>query len=297
VIAWTKAESAHWALFADWCAAAGVPALPADPRAVQSFLAELPAARSTRLSRVRTIRIQHARLGMSDPCPPAATPQMAPDPILPEVLSAVSVHGWPAGVAGRRDAFLLVLYRGLALTRQQIRNILPTDLDVAPRQIQIRGHLLTPAEAPGECMACAVTRWLRLLNLAEQRDWATVRRSMAGRWTERAGEQELHDCQRPLGEAWRRTRVLLPQVDQYGWIDDQAPLTVRSITDVAGRRSRPLVRIEESETNAVPYPTSFSKPRFDRQRTLDELAGLDPLLDRLDAEIETALQRAKDLLT
>lgn len=98
---------------------------------------------------------------------------------------------------GQYSVAVDILYRGLALTRQQIRNIIPTDLDVAPRQIRVRGHLLTSTEAPGECMACAVTRWLRLLNLAEQRDWATVRRSMAGRWTERAGEQDLHDSTTP----------------------------------------------------------------------------------------------------
>lgn len=58
--------------------------------------------------------------------------------------------------------------------------------------------------------------------------------------------------QRPLLEGWRRTRVLLPQVDQYGWIDDQAPLTVRSVTDVAGRRGRPLLADRQPETTASP---------------------------------------------
>ncbi len=150
-------------------------------------------------------------------------------------------------------------------------------------------------------MACAVTRWLRLLNLAEQRDWPAVRRSMAGRWTERAGDQELHDCQRPLGDAWRRTTVLLPQIDQYGWTEDQSPLTVRSITEVAGRRGRQFVDPGVPATTARPGPVSvLAVPpgtRWDRRHALDELAGLDPLLDRLDAEIDAALQRAKGLLT
>lgn len=124
---------------------------------------------------------------------------------------------------------------------------------------------------------------------------------MAGRWTERASDQELHDCHRPLGDAWRRTTVLLPQIDQYGWTENQSPLTVRSITEVAARRGRQFVDREVPETTAGPVPMSIlavpHDTRWDRRRALDELAELDPLLDRLDAEIDAALQRAKGLLT
>ncbi len=130
VTATSKADSADWALFTDWCAAAKAPALPTNHQVIQAFLDELPAARSTRLTRVRTIRIRHARLGMPDPYAPAAAPPLGPDPELPAMLAALPVYGWPAGVAGRRDAFLLVLYKGLRLTRKQIRSTTPGDLDV-----------------------------------------------------------------------------------------------------------------------------------------------------------------------
>lgn len=148
----SKAESADWALFTDWCIAAEVSSLPTNREVIQAFLDELPAARSTRLARVRTIRIRHARLGMPDPYSPAAAPSVGPDPVLPGMLAALPVHGWPAGVAGRRDAFLLVLYKGLRLTRKQIRSITPGDLDVDSQRLRVRDHSLPPAQAPGQCM-------------------------------------------------------------------------------------------------------------------------------------------------
>ena len=53
VTATSKAESADWALFTDWCIAAEVSSLPTNREVIQAFLDELPAARSTRLARVR----------------------------------------------------------------------------------------------------------------------------------------------------------------------------------------------------------------------------------------------------
>ncbi len=70
----SKAESADWALFTGRCVAAKAPGLPTNLQVIQAFLDELPAARSTRLVRVHTIRIRHAQLGMPDPYSPAAAP-------------------------------------------------------------------------------------------------------------------------------------------------------------------------------------------------------------------------------
>ena len=48
-----------WALFTDWCAATGAPALPAGVGTVEAFLAGCPAAAATAARRVAAICWHH----------------------------------------------------------------------------------------------------------------------------------------------------------------------------------------------------------------------------------------------
>jgi len=299
---------ANWNLFEDWCTAAGRTALPASPSTISAFLAEFPSARSTRLARIAAIRQVHAEVGWPDPFP-AAPVDLAPDPVLAQMLAGVTTQGWPAGAVGRRDGFLIAVYAGLRLTRRQIRELTTSDIALRSDWASIAGRRLTRAAAPGGCAVCAVTRWLRILDVVQNSGtgaggWPAVRRQLAGQWPRRADGATGHDCMRPLGAAWRRSAVLVPAIDRHGWVESDGPLTVRSISTVSIRRhaaaAHDQLPVYEPKTPSpvvtVLAPVDPTRAALILAETKQELSELDPLLDRLDIEIEAAIARVKNLL-
>lgn len=304
-----RASIADWNLFQDWCTAAERTSLPASPATIAAFLAEFPAGRSTRLGRIAAIRRLHAEAGWPDPFP-AAPVALTPDPVLAEMLAGVTTQSWPAGAAGRRDGFLLAIYAGLRVTRRQIRDLTTADIATGAGWASVAGRRFTRSEPPGGCPVCAITRWLRILDVVEsstagQGGWVAVKRQLAGQWPKRAAEATGHDCARPLGAAWRRSAVLVPSIDRYGWVESDAPLAVRSISTVSVRRHAAAAndRLPVYEPETAPSPVATAMAPIDPVRAAKilaeakgELAELDPLLDRLDIEIEAALARVKDLL-
>lgn len=300
---------ADWNLFEDWCTAAERTCLPASVATIAAFLAEFPSARSTRLARIAAIRRVHTEGGWPDPFP-AAPVALTPDPVLAEMLAGVTTQSWPAGAAGRRDGFLLVIYAGLRLTRRQIRDLTTADIATGAGWASVAGRRLTRSDPPGGCPVCALTRWLRILDVVErsiagQGGWPAVKRQLAGHWPKRADGATGHDCARPLGAAWRRSAVLVPSIDRHGWVESDEALTVRSISSVSLRRHAAAAydQLPVYEPEQAPSPVATAIAPIDPARasrilaeTKDELAGLDPLLDRLDIEIEAALARVKALL-
>ncbi|MDQ2739528.1 MAG: hypothetical protein M3Y35_13135 [Actinomycetota bacterium] len=298
-------RSPDWNLFCDWCAARGLQSLPAGRREVERFFAEFPVSERTARRRRQAIRVQHAAAGLADPTAPA--PLVTPDPgrqsAVGELLRGCSVQSWPDGIRGRRDAFVLTLFGGLALTRRQIRAVRPTDLQVLPGAVHVLGHRLRLGDRPGECLACGVTRWLRVLDIAYRRDWSAVRGIMAPRWPGSAGDQVRHDCMRPLKPGWPQAITLLPAIDQYGWTDDHAPVSTRVISAVRAKHRWLAAR---SQTGTSPTldplapgsssPTLHPKSDWSRQRQAAETAFLGPLFDRLDDLIEESLVRTRRLL-
>ena len=303
-----RASVADWNLFEDWCTAAERPCLPASPATIAAFLAEFPAARSTRLGRIAAIRRVHAEGGWPDPFPGAPL-ALTPDPVLAEILAGVMTQSWPAGAAGRRDGFLLVIYAGLRLTRRQIRDLTTADIATGAGWASVAGRRLTRSEPPGGCPVCAVTRWLRILDVVEsaaagQGGWPAVKRQLAGQWPKRADGATGHDCARPLGDAWRRSAVLVPAIDRHGWVESDGPLTVRSISTVSIRRhaaaAHDQLPVYEPKTPSpvvtVLAPVDPTRAALILAETKQELSELDPLLDRLDIEIKAAIARVKNLL-
>lgn len=291
-------QSPSWDLFVDWCTGHDLEFLPAAPATIAAFLDSLPVARSTRFRRVAAIREQHARAGLPDPLP---QPQAAPaaDPALAHLLAALPVQTWPAGIVGCRDGFLLVLYAGMRLTRNQIRALTPAAITMAPGLAEIDGRQIRRSGTPGQCPLCAITRWLRILTIVEVSGWNVVKREMAGQWPLRAADLDEHDCAEPLGLAWQRTKLLLPPIDRYGWIDRDQPLSVRSISTLAiGRREladQPVEVVEaEPRISQIP-PADPHRAPWTLAATKEALAGLDPLFDQLDLEIDEANRRMRAL--
>lgn len=110
----------EWALFADWCAAADLAALPASPLTVAVFLAENPAGDAAQRRRVAVVNRVHTAAGHSAPGTVTAIrlqldrartdraavlrARVAP------IIAALPVAGWPTGMFGRRDAVILALH-------------------------------------------------------------------------------------------------------------------------------------------------------------------------------------------
>ncbi|BDB63026.1 hypothetical protein RDE2_48200 [Rhodococcus sp. RDE2] len=108
-----------WALFADWCAAADHPPIPATPDTLALFLHEHPAAVATQRRRLSAINAVHTGHGYP---PPGRTETVRRHldttrtsrldrlaRLLLQRATELPTEGWPSGLFGRRDALLLVL--------------------------------------------------------------------------------------------------------------------------------------------------------------------------------------------
>lgn len=278
-----------WELFRDWCAAIGLDPAGADTAVVAQFGGALSGSPAT--VRRRTGRIS-ARLGLSHsphPGPVGDDDERA----IGDILAATPVTGWPDGVRGRRDAAVVVLRGRMRLTRSQIRALASSDFRPGLGSISVTGRTVPRAVEPGRCPACAVTRWLRLAaDLESTSGWRRLRNDWSGRWPNTAGSETAHDCARRLPGNWREFRVLVPAIDRHGWVSDYRPLSPRAISAIT---NRPIDR-DEAAAMPDPVPAGSPRPPWDRAAQVRDLEYLDPLFDRLENEIDRALDRTRGLL-
>lgn len=180
----------HWRLFADWCTATDRCPLPADPDAIVAFLAEMPAGPATVARRVRAIDAVHDDAGLSPPgVAPVFDEVLGRRPIPPRfdiaavarALEAIPVGGWPVGIIGRRDAAIVALVCVAGFTRagvQALRTVTSGGLPLGgpavgreagdPASAIALLETVVRTETPGECPACALSRWLRVANQLER---------------------------------------------------------------------------------------------------------------------------------
>jgi integrase len=270
----TKAAyRSDWARFTAWATARGYTALPAGPEVVAHYLTDAAAERTptgslrspASLTRwVSSINQFHTAGG--HPAPgrsevvrrtlsgirrTRATPPKRRRPLLLGDLRALlapletEFGGWPAAVAARRDAALLLMGFGGAHRRGELVALTLADVTIHPadglhvrlrtsktdqeahgtvRAIPFGKHVLT-------CAPCAVIRWRQLLDA-----WATaepgggrraVIRAIRAQAVERAVDivtadgdgAERHCCRTtPLPDAADPTRMLFPTVHKTGAI-------------------------------------------------------------------------------
>ena len=225
----------EWGLFCDYTAAIGQPALPTTLAALTGFLAALPARPATLARRVRAIAAAHRRAGYLLERPaggpgasPSAPARTRPDPEL--MIAGCPTRGWPDGLWGRRDAFLIVLTEHLGCSHPAARDLHPEQL-VLPlddqEPLSLAGLVVGHRGEARSCPACAVLRWLEILGVADGLGRGSARMTLTAARAPAAGSAHEPPLVEPA--RWRGAPVLLPAIDRHGWHDDFRPMTTRTI--------------------------------------------------------------------
>ena len=226
--------STSWALFVDYCAVAEASPLPADPATLLDFFICCPAAPGTLRHRVAAIDHQHLTSGHPPPgrhpTVRAALGRKDADPTAPlqhreefaAALSGLPSHGWTAGMFGRRDRCLLVVSQIARVPFTHIARLTADDITITDRAATITTpagtRIIPTTPSPVECGPCAITRWLRVLDLAitkqSPRDLAR-----ALRLARPVTVTTPHACSTPvsLSETAKAAPLFTP-IDQWGYL-------------------------------------------------------------------------------
>ncbi|MBF4609471.1 hypothetical protein [Curtobacterium sp. VKM Ac-1393] len=278
-----------------WCAATSQASLPAAPATIEQFLAAFPGAASTQRLRRSSIRAHHLAAGYPDPLPALRGRvwpyQSAPHSVdVREVLAAIPKYRYPLGLRGRRDAFLIVLLGVLHLTRREAQTVTAGEVAVTSI-VRIRGKVVPSADDPAACAACAVTRWLRVVDPV----WTGFRGDVVRLLDPTTGNLDMHDCEQPLSGQWRRAEQLLLPLDVHGWARTGATLSGRSMTSIVPTRR--VAAAHGTDQEAV-GPVARAASRFadlTLQETYAELGATDAAADDVLARITALWQDARAL--
>lgn len=251
-------------MFCDYATATGQPALPTTVAALAGFFAALPARPATQARRVRAIATAHRRAGHLLDCPqtgPAALPDSTPrprtahvggvDPL--EMIAACATRGWPHGLHGRRDAFLVVVTMILGLPQRRVRGLVPAQIDLGADGVLV-GAQAVPVDAdPRRCPTCAVVRWLDILGALDGLGRGSARMNLTSAHAPTTTDPHRHECREP--QRWRAAATLLPAIDRYGWHDDYRPITARTIRTRLTLAATRAAQHSEHDTPAPHTPT------------------------------------------
>ncbi|MCZ4587675.1 hypothetical protein O4328_28975 [Rhodococcus opacus] len=232
-----------WELFADWCTAVDLSALPADPLTIAMYLDEHTAATSTHRRRVTAINTVHHRSGYPKPGTAHAlrerlTRRTRPRPDLraaaDDVIRRLPTTGWPGGLFGRRDALLLTLACRLQLSPTQIGRLKRSDVTFDGHTLRIPSHGITidhdPDESPRTDPVAVYLRWARLQAFTD--------RTPSNRWlgeslTTATPVTDDTSTGLQLLPAIRHNGPLLPSFDKWGHANmGQAGLSRRATTRI-----------------------------------------------------------------
>ncbi|MEV0032806.1 recombinase [Nocardia sp. NPDC050793] len=291
-------------------------ARPADPSTLAQFLAEHPDAVPTQRRRIAAINRAHRAAGHPEPGRAAAVRaaldvnraarwtrlQAAVDELLP----ALPMWGWTAGLFGRRDALLLTLAAG-GLPFAAIGRLTQADLDITNEQVRIGEAPLLELAATGDPARCPVAvarRWTSVLVVAE---------SAAGK-----PKLQHHLSQQTLPEVGLHPdhghHPLLLPFDRHGYTPlTLAPLSAESaralvLAHLTGRapvHRPPRARRRAQSSPAAPPPVRhpdvvLSDDYYDhgiaaRARGQQLLADVPDLLDDVMTRTEKILANLLDL--
>ena len=144
------------------------------------------------------------------------------------MVAACATRGWPAGLTGRRDAFLIVLTETLGHTHRAARDLPPAAITVADVAVpRIEARAVAVDDDPRCCPACAVVRWLDILGVADGLGRGSARMALAAADAPTAVSPHQHTGSERA--RWRTAPVLLPAIDRHGWLDGYRPISTRTI--------------------------------------------------------------------
>jgi hypothetical protein len=328
-----RTYAAAWSLFTDWCAVTGDWDLPADPATVIGFLSGCPAAGKTHRSWVAAIDHRHTAAGHSPPGRsvavlaalgrPTGEPRQVPVETAAAVetaLRALPSHGWTQGMFGRRDRCLLVLSQLAGVPYKHLATLTAGDVTVVDGTAMVTGAAsgwtVPPDDDPLICGCCAITRWLRVIDLAVTKINTGIVADAVGK-AEAVTGQSPHLC-RSIRELDAATAVvpLFPPIDQWGALPFPAqPLTAHSLSrrvrdilagDLGTHRHLPVDRDDDANAeNPTPVPVMprAGYGRRDAQRAwerrradLAELGGVAEELTDIDRRADELNRRAAALL-
>ncbi len=222
----------------------------------------------------------------------------------PPSRAACATRGWPAGLAGRRDAFLIVLAESLGYPHRTARGLRPADITEPPAGPPggavpcLQGRAVPGGGDPRTCPACAVARWLDILGVADGVGRGSARMALTAADARTPTSPHQHTPSEPA--RWRAAAVLLPAIDRHGWLDDYRPVSTRAIRTrlalAAGRADTeglltepPDTPPEATDPAATTAPTGPARPAPELHEVLTLLDDLAEDADALNTHIQALL--------
>ena len=254
------------------------------------------------------------------PLAPADQAPVVPDPVA-AALRGLPSHGWTQGMFGRRDRCLLVLSQLAGVPYQVLAALTIGDIEIAngAATVTTRTDTWTVVADPNPvlCGPCAITRWVRVVDLAVTKITAGTVAAAVDK-AEPITNQSVHLCQstKTIGEATQVVPVF-SSINQWGALPFPLHrLTPHSLSrrvrdllagDMGAHRHLPVDPAHDADPEQpAPAPvvkraTTYS--RDDAQRAwarrradLDDLAGIDAVLADLDARAKALQQRTAAVL-
>src|SRR5664279_3486313 len=224
--------ASDWTRFAGWCAQRDLASLPATPATLGAYLTAAatevagPAYVPATLARwVAAVNFTHRQAGHPAPGahphvgellagirrsrgrPPARRDALVTAD-LRAILAALPTAGWPAVVAGRRDAAVLVLGFAGAFRRAELAGLDTADVRPHPSDglhVMVRAAKNDPGRAGqvkavpygtevATCGPCAWARWRAVVAAADAGGRVAVLRTV------RADDPASHVCRSPAGD-------------------------------------------------------------------------------------------------
>ncbi|MET8430700.1 hypothetical protein [Nocardia sp. NPDC004860] len=299
-----------WTLFARWCAAADLRALPATPLTVAAFLDDHPGSLATHRTRLTAINQAHIVAGWSAPGRSASLRDALSEHRarrreriarrVETVVPQLPAWGWTRGLFGRRNAALLVL-AAAGLTYSQIAVLTQRDLHLGGDQAII-GDRLAVLVATGDSESCPIEvlcRWTDVLRLAPHpAGRGLLEHHLGGRSLPADGLDPAH-ADLPLFTSFD-SRGYTPMHDNMiQWLQ---PLSATAIATIVAAhlqgplpvyRSRDAVPIaprERVNTPPVPEPIeledTYAAGIAARHRDHQRLNEVDALWDDFDDQVD-----------
>lgn len=258
------------------------------------------------------------RAALGRPVPdPTATPDRSED--VAAALRGLPSHGWTHGMFGRRDCCLLVLSELAGVPYRHLVTLTGGDITLVDGTARVENAagawMVAPHENPVTCGPCAITRWVRALDLVVTRP-SKGDLAQALKKAKPVTRESSHLCRstRRMDPATLAV-PLLPPIDQWGYV----PFPVQRLTphslsrrvrdllagDLGTHRDLPVDTDEEPETPAAvtaPAPRAVHgreqrQRAWDRRRAdLRDIAGVDDILSHVDARAKELQQRTAAIL-